>query len=473
MEVVWKPVAYERMQTALKTFAVDETSVSGYIYHRLLGHNIDQPPMKVSLPRRFGAPGLPELNHSQVFAVKSVLERNVSVVQGPPGTGKTVTSACIVYHLAKINGVHCKTLVCAPSNVAVDQLTEKVHQTGLKVVRFCARSRELVDSRVEYLTLHYQVRHLDTADTVELTKLQMLKDELGELSQQDEKKFNILKRRAERKILQEADVVCCTCSAAGDPRVASLRFRQCLIDEATQATEPECLIPVVLGAKQLILVGDHQQLGPVVLSKKAAMAGLAESLFERMVRITPPIVLQVQYRMHPCLAEFPSSTFYDGTLQNGISGEERRHYVDELPWPDAEQPMFFYTCNGVEEVSASGTSYLNRSEAAKVEALVSKYLACGVPASQIGVITPYDGQRAYIVSYFEKNGTNRILRHRSVLSHAVASRISRGGVRSQVRCSSIGTRRSRSPRSTHSRVGRRTTLYSRASARTSRRVSAS
>ena len=157
VDQVWNSIAFDRMQTALKTFAVDETSVSGYIYHRLLGHDVEQPQLRVTLPRRFGAPGLPELNHSQVFAVKSVLQKALSIVQGPPGTGKTVTSATIVYHLAKQN--QGQTLVCAPSNVAVDQLTEKIHRTGLRVVRFCAKSRENVESHVEYLTLHYQVPH--------------------------------------------------------------------------------------------------------------------------------------------------------------------------------------------------------------------------------------------------------------------------------------------------------------------------
>ena len=121
-------------------------------------------------------------------------QKAFSIVQGPPGTGKTVTSASIVYHMTKQN--QGQTLVCAPSNVAVDQLTEKIHQTGLRVLRFCAKSRETVDSRVEYLTLHYQVRHLESADKTELNKLQMLKDELGELSQADEKKFLALKRAA-------------------------------------------------------------------------------------------------------------------------------------------------------------------------------------------------------------------------------------------------------------------------------------
>ena len=162
-------------QAAMKQFAIDDTSVSGYIYHRLLGHEVEPQAIRAALPRRFSAPGLPELNHSQVSAVKAVLQKPLSLIQGPPGTGKTVTSATIVYHLSKMG--QGQALVCAPSNVAVDQLTEKLHLTGLKVVRLCAKSREAVQTNVEQLTLHYQVRHLDTPDKSELHKLQLLKDE--------------------------------------------------------------------------------------------------------------------------------------------------------------------------------------------------------------------------------------------------------------------------------------------------------
>lgn len=153
------------MQAALKTFAVDETSVWGYIYHKLLGHEVEDVVIKCQLPKRFSVPNLPELNHSQVYAVKTVLQRPLSLIQvplshcqqftvslkevsnctldlngiillfkGPPGTGKTVTSATIVYHLVKQN--NGQVLVCAPSNIAVDQLTEKIHKTGLKVFFF-------------------------------------------------------------------------------------------------------------------------------------------------------------------------------------------------------------------------------------------------------------------------------------------------------------------------------------------------
>jgi hypothetical protein len=298
--------------------------------------------------------------------------------------------------------------VCAPSNVAVDQLTEKIHSTGLRVVRLCAKSREAVGSLVEHLTLHYQVRHLDTPDKAELRKLQQLKDEQGELSSADEKKYLQLKRSTEREILHNAQVIACTCVGAGDPRLQSFRFRQVLVDESTQATEPECLMPLVLGAKQVVFVGDHCQLGPVVMCKKAAKAGLSQSLFERLVHLgIRPIRLQVQYRMHPALSEFPSNTFYEGTLQNGVTMEERTQKGLDFPWPSDKRPMFFYNCIGQEEISSSGTSYLNRWEATICEKIVTQFLKSGIQPSQIGVITPYEGQRSYLVSYMQRAGSLR------------------------------------------------------------------
>lgn len=406
VDFVWKSTSFDRMQAAMKMFAVDETSVSGYIYHRLLGHEVEPQVIRSNLPKRFGAPGLPELNPSQVSAVKSVLQKPVSLIQGPPGTGKTVTSAAIVYHLAKQG--QGQVLVCAPSNVAVDQLSEKISATGLKVVRLCAKSREAVSSPVEHLTLHYQVRHLDTGDKSRLHKLHLLREEQGELSSADEKEYKALRRAAERDISQSADVICCTCVGAGDPRLANFRFRQVLIDESTQATEAECLIPLVLGCKQMVLVGDHRQLGPVIMCKKAAKAGLAKSLFERLIDLgVKPIRLQVQYRMHPCLSEFPSNTFYEGTLQNGVTQDERLQVGVDFPWPVPNRPMFFYVQLGQEEISASGTSYLNRAEAGHVEKIVTTFLRSGVNPSQIGVITPYEGQRAYCVNYMARNGSLR------------------------------------------------------------------
>ncbi|KAG7214594.1 hypothetical protein INR49_010485 [Caranx melampygus] len=304
VDFVWKSTSFDRMQSALKTFAVDETSVSGYIYHKLLGHEVEDVVIKCQLPKRFTAQGLPDLNHSQVYAVKTVLQRPLSLIQGPPGTGKTVTSATIVYHLARQgNG---PVLVCAPSNIAVDQLTEKIHQTGLKVVRLCAKSREAIDSPVSFLALHNQTRNMDSMP--ELQKLQQLKDETGELSSSDEKRYRALRRTAERELLMNADVICCTCVGAGDPRLAKMQFRSILIDESTQATEPECMVPVVLGAKQVRVSG---------------ISDLLEVL----------------------------------------------------------------------------------TEAANVEKITTRLLKAGAKPDQIGIITPYEGQRSYLVQYMQFSGS--------------------------------------------------------------------
>ena len=356
VDFVWKSTSFDRMQAALKTFATENTCISNFLYSALLGgYDPEKGRTRHAVPKKFSAPGLPELNESQQFAVRHVMGNALSLIQGPPGTGKTVTSATIVYHMARAN--QGQVLVCAPSNVAVDQLAEKIHQTGLKVVRLAAKSREALASSVEKLTLHFQVSHLSTPDTAELRKLQQLKDEVGELSGQDEKRHRALKRAAERELLSAADVICTTCVGAGDPRLSHFTFRAVLIDEATQAAEPEMLIPLVAGAKHVVLVGDHCQLGPVIMSKKAAKAGLGQSLFERLILLgIQPVRLEVQYRMHPALSEFPSNSFYEGCLQNGVTAAERDGADLAFPWPCPTRPQMFWAQLGVEELSASGTS---------------------------------------------------------------------------------------------------------------------
>ena len=153
----------------------------------------------------------------------------------------------------------------------------------------------------------------------------------------------------------------------------------------------------------MILVGDHCQLGPVVMCKKAGSAGLCQSLFERLVVLgIRPIRLQVQYRMHPALSQFPSSVFYEGSLQNGVNPSDRS--ASGFNWPVPDKPMFFYKCHGQEEIASSGTSYLNRAEAAVVEKITTRLLKAGVKPEQIGIITPYEGQRSYLVQFMQFNG---------------------------------------------------------------------
>jgi len=188
------------------------------------------------------------------------------------------------------------------------------------------------------------------------------------------------------------------------------------------------MVPVVLGARQLILVGDHCQLGPVVMSKKAAKAGLSQSLFERLVVLgIRPIRLQVQYRMHPALSAFSSNIFYEGllnidssigfyiqskfiylslgSLQNGVTASERTIKNLDFPWIQFDKPMLFHCSLGQEEISSSGTSYLNRTEANMVEKTATRLLKSGIKPEQIGIITPYEGQRAFIVQHMQYSGS--------------------------------------------------------------------
>ncbi|KRX41754.1 Regulator of nonsense transcripts 1 [Trichinella murrelli] len=390
----------DRMLTALGKIA-NENFVSHAIQRTILGHDYEAPPLDISYPEHYSAPGLPELNQSQAMAVREVLTRSISLIQGPPGTGKTVTSASIVYHLAKARGT--PILVCSPSNVAIDQLAEKINRTGLRVIRTCAKSREEIDSPVGFLTLHKQVRRL--ARNRELGKLWQQKEETGELSPAEENRFSSLKLKCERDLLKQADVICCTCVAAGDSRLAGIRFRAVLIDESTQAKEPECLIPIVTGARQVVLVGDHCQLGPVVISAEAARAGLNRSLFERLVILgNQPIRLQIQYRMHPLLSLLPNNLFYEGTLQNGVTEQERILEAGDFRWPNPAVPMFFWCTLSQEEKPRSGKSFLNRAEAAHIEKIATKLLRSGVRADQIGIITPYEAQRAHIVQHMLRSG---------------------------------------------------------------------
>jgi regulator of nonsense transcripts 1 len=424
IEFVWKSTTYARMKEGLRRFSNEQTSISNFLYFSILGQNPvpDKNRAPIEIPENLSATNLPILNKYQMQAVRMAIKNPLTLIQGPPGTGKTITSSSIVYHLAVINrGNKSKTnkiMVCAPSNIVVDHLAETINKTGVKVVRLCSKSREVISSEAEPLTLHYQVKSLELKELSGLKKLQTLLDEAGELSKDDDANYRRMYIYAENLILESAEVICCTCSSSFDPRLTRYRFSQVLIDEATQAVEPECLLPLLKGAKKAILVGDHMQLGPVVVCREVANAGLKVSLFERLVKIgVKPIMLQVQYRMHPELSVFSSNTFYEGELQNGISAIDRESKAD-FRWPNPNKPILFWHVRGYEEISASGTSYLNRTEAEKINIIIKEMIEGGISTNQIAIITPYKGQRGFLTQYFNKVGS---LKHSIYKSIEIAS----------------------------------------------------
>ena len=135
------------MKKGLRRFENDHSSISSFLYHSILGQNWIKNFLDIKLPEDLTVPGLPRLNFYQLEAIRRALIEPLCLIQGPPGTGKTVTSASIVYHL--VRQTKRQVLVCAPSNVVVDMLAQRIHETGVNVLRFCSKSRESVSSDVE------------------------------------------------------------------------------------------------------------------------------------------------------------------------------------------------------------------------------------------------------------------------------------------------------------------------------------
>ena len=413
--LIFNPVTFDRMRNALNVFARDGGKgecCSTQIYETFLGNRSPMRSLQGVLPSNLNAPGIAILNDVQRRAVSEVLLRPLSLIQGPPGTGKTTTTATIVYHL--VNMFKRQILVCAPSNIAVDELASRIHKTGLKVV---ARSREDAMSsnpEVEHLTLHEMVNRRIAAgaqnDHASLRELIALRKETGTLSNKDYDKYIVLQKRLEETIMAEADVVCCTSAVSADARLGKNLFRHVIIDESTQSHEAETLIPITKGAEQVILVGDHCQMGPVVMSRDAGEAGLSCTTFERLVKIGhKPHRLEIQYRMHPELSKFSSNMFYDGALQNGVTAAERDS-ARVFKWPDPTKPFFFFHTTNPEEMGSSGMSVLNRREASVAADMVRCLLTGGVKTEEIGVITPYEAQRNYLVQHFNRLASTSTLK---------------------------------------------------------------
>ncbi|KAL8270249.1 hypothetical protein Esti_005808 [Eimeria stiedai] len=425
VQCLWNPIARDRMIKAVTRFASDERSICPYLHDLILGKLQTPAKTGVELPASISAPNLPPLNHSQIEAVTYALQHKLCLIQGPPGTGKTLTAATLVYQLwatkLKGNGI----LVAASSNTAVDNLAERTHLTGLKVVRVYSRQREGADAGagssavpLEHLALHKLAENAPTAKSAEYISLKRKKAKEGDLEFEEEKRLRALTSRCEAEVLMAADVVCCTCIGAGDRRISDFSFKSVVIDESTQATEPETLVPLVLGADHVTLIGDQCQMGPLLQSRMAEASGLGISLFVRMLLLRHPSCrLSVQYRhlrravltfcrMHPGLSFFPSECYYEGSLQNGVTSGQRKFPFSPGPpfkWPCENFPSFFYHCTTDEELSSTGTSYLNRGEASFVERLVMALIKRGATPSQIGVITPYIGQRNYLKTLLQRH----------------------------------------------------------------------
>ncbi|KAL6758947.1 P-loop containing nucleoside triphosphate hydrolase protein, partial [Haematococcus lacustris] len=318
-------------------------------------------------------------NSTQQTSIATALSHRLALIHGPPGTGKTITTAGLVSFVKQglTKKFESPVLVCGQSNTAVDKLVEDLVAIGLKVVRLGNPTR--VNPQALHVTLF------------EHTKRHPRYKELEDLI-----------KRAALLVVAESEVVCCTCIGAGGPELEGFSFPLLVLDEGSQASEPEALVPIMKGTHQVIIVGDHKQLPPTILSQEAAEQGLGVSLFERMMEAgVPSTLLGVQYRAHPLLFEFPSARFYSGAVQSGVKPDDRPQLTPPFPpgkGAAGHPPLVFLHDGGSkEEPGDSGKSYKNKSQAAMVTRIATSLVTNhGMQPSSIGCISFYAAQVASV-----------------------------------------------------------------------------
>ena len=353
------------------------------------------------------------LNASQRAAVDFSLAANdVAIIHGPPGTGKTTTLVEIIRQAVRRGD---KVLVCAPSNLAVDNLLERLLVSGENPVRLGHPARVMEALRARTLDI-LAMSHPHTRQARKFAKeafalfrqagkytrakpepgaRQAMRAEAKSLLADARK----LEAEAAESILNRANVVCATLTGLDSEILGQRSFDLAVIDEAGQGTEPATWLPL-LRSNRVVFGGDHCQLPPTILSKEAADAGLGVSLMERLASMfgdRATRLLNVQYRMHRHIMEFSSLHFYGAELTAHESVAE--HRLRDLPGIPSteltESVVEFIDTAGAgfdEEMEPDSSSRRNPREAQIVADKVRALLEAGVPATSIAVIAPYAGQ---------------------------------------------------------------------------------
>ena len=318
----------------------------------------------------------PWLNPTQERAVNEVLwAKDVAIVHGPPGTGKTTT---LVEAINETLMRESQVLVCAQSNMAVDWISEKLVDRGINVLRIGNPTR--VNDKM--LGFTYERRFESHPDYPQLWAIRKAIRELRKNrkkgSENYHQKMDRLKSRAAEieirinsELFGEARVIACTLVGSAHRLLEGMKFGTLFIDEAAQALEAACWIPMKR-ASRVILAGDHCQLPPTVKSIAALRAGLGKTLMERIAENKPEVVtlLKIQYRMNDEIMRFSSDWFYGGKVESAPQIKYRSvlDYDHPITWIDTSNEENQITIEGEDapEDSASTSSSESTSSPASV-----------------------------------------------------------------------------------------------------------
>ncbi len=417
VDVMFDEMTYKEMEYALKSVMKAEGNRIAELREILLGDVNSL--MQVEDRRKGTTDGISTssgfLNERQIKALQKILNtRDIAFVHGPPGTGKTTTLAQAI--VATVRSER-QVLVCTPSNAAIDLLVEKLSELGMNVVRIGHPARVTEQS----LSKTLDARIAAHSNFSELRVLRKKLEQLKGMASKYKRNFGHHEREQRRMMKEEvkalkadadllefyiindllihAEVICSTLVGASHPVLRGKKFKTLFIDEAAQALEPACWIPI-LRSERVILAGDHCQLPPTIKSNEAARDGLAKTLFEKGIEKHPDCatMLTVQYRMHQDIMKFSSRYFYRDEL---IAHETVR---SKLLRRDQSPLEFIDTagCGYLEMQDPETLSRFNEEEAQLVIRLTEKLIEdTGVEEWMeqnitLGIITPYRAQVDYL-----------------------------------------------------------------------------